>query len=275
MEIRCEQCGHLGPAKEVRPLDGGVGLVCGQCDHVNALAMGAGAVKPSPPETVAEPVRENPVPDIDITAKLAARLIAQAGARPARVRPEGHKDMVDWVKEHALLRLIPPQGDGLRCRKCANIYSADQTHCTRCGLSINEANRHPPGQAPWEKAPKGREAMVERANLLWASATEDWSKEGVDKFVAFVSESELIDLGIRRLQFRLVDYPEDPIALDALAVLARGLETRIIIARSQAQASAEQYQDEITGLRKKLLYVGAVAWLLILLLFSVLVWDKC
>ncbi|MFU8805890.1 MAG: hypothetical protein ACNA8W_18905 [Bradymonadaceae bacterium] len=267
MEIRCDDCGHLGPAAEIRPMTDAVGLVCGECGHVNTLDLGAKGAGPknNAPET----------PDIDVTARLAARLIARAGTTKARVKSVGEKDMVDWVREHAVERLIPPQGDGLRCRKCANIYSADQSHCTRCGLSIDEAERHPPGEAPWERPPSGKEALFDQANLLWDSASQDWSALTVDKFVEFVRESDLIDMGIRKLQFRLVDEPEEPLALAALASLAQGLEARIIIARSQAQASAEQFQDDVVALRKKFLFIGLGAWTVILLSFSFLFWDKC
>lgn len=269
MEIRCEQCGHLGAASEVRPMEGGVGLVCAQCGHVNALHLG-------PTPTLAEAAQPaEPPPDIDVTARMAARLIAKAGTNKApRVRSEGEKDMVDWVREHALDRLIPPPGEGLRCRKCANIYSPDHTHCGRCGLAVEEGYRHAPGQAPWERPVKGKEAQFEQARLLWESASSAWSEESVEKFVVFVRDADLIDAGIRKLQFRLVDHPDDPIALDALAKLAQGLEARIIVARSQAQASAEQFQVEVVQLRKKLLIVGLVAWVVILLFFSMLFWDK-
>lgn len=269
MEIRCEQCGHLGAASEVRPIEGAVGLVCAHCGHLNTLHLG-----PKPAVTEANPPAQAP-PDADVTARLAARLIAKGGTnRAPRARTEGEKDMVDWVREHALDRLVPPPGEGLRCRKCANIYSPDQAHCGRCGLAIEEGHRHAPGQAPWERPVKGQEEKFEQARLLWESATGAWSEESVEKFIAFARDADLIDAGIRKLQFRLVDHPDDPIALDALSKLARGLEARIIVARGQAQASAEQFQVEVVQLRKKLLIVGLGAWLIILLFFSMLFWDK-
>jgi hypothetical protein len=254
MEIRCAQCGHLGPVKEVRPTADGMALVCAQCDHPNVISAGA----PPAPAPVAAP---------------AAPLVPALGA--AQVAREGRPEREVWLTPQAMRRLVPEPGDGLRCRKCAHLIEADADHCARCGLNIQESRRFAEGDAPWERAPRGSEVEFERATLLWAAARERWDEESAAKFADYARDCGLHELAIRNLRFWLVDHPDDQIALKHLKVLADALQSRYIVARAQEEVSAQAFTHEVGRLRGVLVLAVLCFWGAVFLLFAGMFMDNC
>ncbi len=251
MEIRCSKCGHLGAAAEVRPVDVGVGLVCAECGHVNVVAPTA----------------------------TADRGDGKEGGRTQGEDCDGRLEAVDEGEfspqlEAALERIIPEPGPGRRCRKCFYLFGdQDLEHCPRCGLSIAEAERYEEGQAPWELPPPGEEDAFEKADQLWKYA-ETGDPAEIDRFIDYVLEEELLDLGVRRLQGYLVSHGDDQIARTGLAKLARRLEMAMSVAQTRAQVQADDFNDEVKRYRKNLLVAALVFWTAIFLLFSWLFWDN-
>ena len=275
MEIRCEKCGHLGPAAEVRPVAGGVGLICGECGHPNVIAMGSpGAASEAPDsEERATPALEaaRPGRQEERSPKGEGDLaVAERAGKPGK-KPQ---DENEALRVLLFERLLPEPGDGLRCRKCASLIAADDENCARCGLNIPEGLRHKRGQEPWEKPPPGREALVEQAWLLWESVEERESAQKMEDFIAFALEEGLVDFGVRRLQHYLVDHREDPVARAGLATLAERMEKTLQVARTQAQAGAETFTGELKRFRTWLLLGTLLVWVVILVLLSVTFWDK-
>ncbi len=237
MEIRCSNCEHLGAAAEVRAVDGGVGLVCSACGHVNVAA--------------ADPAgRDGVVVDAD-------------GPLPE-----------DQLSTDALKRLIPEEGSGQRCRKCLHLLEQDERHCSRCGLSVAEAAGYGEGEAPWEQPPEGKEDLLVEARALFEAAIDDSRSESIGEFVEFSVEQGLIDSAIRQLQRYLVEHGEDAEALAGLARLAKSLEAAVSVARSRAESKADQFQDDVEEIRSKFLLGALIFWVAILLLFSWLFWAN-
>lgn len=267
MEIRCDNCSHVGPAAEVRPGADGVVLVCENCEHENVLDVG-------PSADSGASASESPKP----AATLAQKSVEEPAAPSDSF---GNNDQVRlWLREDALKALIPESGVGPRCRKCAQLLPPHADNCKRCGLNRDEAERHAPGQAPWERAPQGKEAEQEQAELLWQSfaedpSSQDPSSQGLDKFVAFVREEGLLDLGIRKLRFYLVDHPDDQAAVEHLRVLAESLQSKLIVAQVQARASADEFQEDVSRFRNRLVMGVLVFWGGIFLLFLMFFWDNC
>jgi hypothetical protein len=229
MEIRCSQCEHLGEAAEVRPVEEGVGLVCAGCGHLNLLSIGPAAAEA--PEQREKPKKE----------------------------PAG-------VQSLLLARLIPPAGDGPRCRKCAHLVEADDAHCPRCGLSSVEGARLAAGEAPWEQPPPGKEGPFEQARLLWESALERGDASAISTFVDVVLEEGFVDFGIRRLQHFLVENQDHEEALLGLQRLARRLEATLTVAQTRATEEAKGFSEGLERFRARLLLVAVVVWFAILLL---------
>ena len=241
MEIRCSKCSHLAAAADVLSVDGGVGLVCAECGHIN-IAAAAGD----------EEVATKSVDGADGTTAAAGE---------------------DFV-ERSMARLVPKPGSGKRCPKCAHLLQEDADNCGRCGLSLEEASRHPEGEAPWETAPEGLEDAQEAAQSMWESIADGEEGASIADFVDFTIEAGLIDYGIRQLQFFLVDQPDDREALAGLRRLAESLKVAVQIAQTQAEAKADEFNDDVKRFRTNLLVAALLFWTVILLLFSWLFWDK-
>ena len=242
MEIRCSQCGHLGAAKEVRSVSDGVGLVCAECEHVNVASAGGDGAEE--------------------TATDEQRTGGDTGRDPERDRME--MEIVESVE-----RFLPQPGSGMRCRKCAHLFEReDPEHCPRCGLSVSEAESYAEGEAPWEIPPEGREEAFENARELWKKAVDGGHPEEVEEFVDHVIAAGLIDVWMRRVQHYLVDHPEDPIALDALRQLAKGLEVAIEVARTRAETKSEEFNDDVKRVRSGLMVGALIFWIAIFILFS-------
>lgn len=261
MEIRCDKCGHVGPAAEVNASDDGVTLVCENCGRENRL-------------------------DVDIHASDGDEpaLDDASGAmtgRGGRARGDEPVDFADadrarrWLREDALEALVPEPGEGPRCRKCAHLLSPKSDHCPRCGLDAREAEQYAPGQAPWETAPEGKAEAQARAARLWEAFRDEPSDEDLDAFVEFSREEDLLDFAIRKLRFYLVDRPDDEAALERLRDLAGSLQSRLIVAQSRAQASADQFQEDVGRFKRRLIGFTLVFWGVVLLFFIVLFWDSC
>lgn len=247
MEIRCKNCEHVGEAGEVRALPGGVGLVCAQCSHVNPLNLSGSS--------------EQTGATTDFSA--------------ASTNKAGDVDGVSADELEAARYLIPPAGKGPRCPKCLALIGDNREHCARCGLKLTEIDRFSPGSAPWELAPPGKIAEFEHAERLWPSLPGDIESAQLDEWSAFVQAQDLLDYAIRKLQLQLIDTPEHPQILNALAKIERKLQQRVFVATTEAELSAKAYSGEVTRLRQRLLTFSLVFWAGILVLFGIVFWGKC
>lgn len=237
------------------PSAGGVVLVCQNCGHENPLE-----VPPTAPEGG------------------AAKAPPQA-ERPAAVRPApGPADSShegNWLSKSAMEKLIPQPGPGLRCRKCAQLLG-EHDNCPRCGLNAVEGARFADGEAPWEVAPPGQEAAFDQATLLWKVVDESPTDDNLEKFYRFVREEDLLEYGIRRFRFFLVDHPDDERARANLEQLAQSFQAKMIVARAQAEVRAGNIAA--TTARLKTILLGAVffIWFGIFLVFlSQVVGPNC
>ena len=296
MDIRCKNCQHIGPAADVRPTAAGVELICANCGHANPLEVQGATSEPTPAPTPSQaedraPRTEDRAPapaatgaasdasattgginttgDIDIE-----RARAFAAAEKERAKPKKEISLTD-ISEKMMERLIPVQGDGPRCRKCAHLLSPVDEHCRRCGLNIADSHRYAEGDAPWEKAPRGKEAAFEQATLLWASANEQWSDERLDKFADFIREERLNELGIRLLRFRLAEHPDDMRAVAHLQELVSMMQSRVVVATAQAEASAQQFGQDVAKTRTALIGATVIFWVGIFMLFLFLFMNNC
>ncbi len=271
MEIRCDNCSHVGPAAEVRPGPAGVVLVCENCEHENILDVGDSGSSAEADDASSESVGAAGGGSAALQSPTAG-----ADSSPRSADSFGDSNQVRmWLREDALQALIPEPGVGPRCRKCAQLLPATAENCKRCGLNRNEAERFAPGQAPWERPPEGKESEAEQAELLWESFEEDPTATALQKFVDFVRDEGLLDLGIRKLRFYLVDHPEAEQAIEHLRDLAESLQSRIIVAQVQARASADEFQDDVSRFRNRVVWGALVFWGGIFLLFLAFFWDNC
>ena len=232
MEIRCTNCQHLGPAEQVLPTADGVALICANCGHHNALGVSDGD-----------------------GASAGARSVA---APPATSKPSNSSSL--WLQRDALERLVPEPGSGPRCRKCAHLLADDEQYCSRCGLAREEGERFPPGAAPWERPPVGKEDVHEQATLLWKALRDHPTEENLAKFADFAKNEQLLEYGVRQLRFFMVDHPEVPRARELLEELAASFHARIIVAQAQAQISAEGFGQSAMRYKQVLLWTVFVVW---------------
>ncbi len=278
MEIRCAECGHLGAAGEVRPVDDGVGLVCAECGYLNVASAD------EPTDESATDASDPDVGDLgrdgEVTSSSddgGSSLFENFGATDvlswSDTTDEGGDDgpvldVGDDFTARSRERLVPEPGSGPRCRKCFHLFDdGAPEHCPSCGLNIEDSRAYPPGQAPWETPPEGKEDAQRRARQIWDG---DGS---LREFVDYAVDQELIDFGIRTVQQHLVDHPDDEDARQALEELTQSLEVAIRVARTQAESQSDQFQNEVKDFRSRLLIGALVFWTLILLLFSWLFWG--
>lgn len=244
MKVECSECGHLGPAEEVRQGEGGIEVVCESCGAANALeGDGEGAAESgsvdgdeSPERAGATEDGEADVPDLEYKTPDPSSY----GSRELTLD-----------EEEALERLIPEQGAGIRCPKCAALLPGDIENCDRCGLNLDEARHYDDGEAPWQQPPDGLESEHERADLLWSTYRETGDPDDLAQFVDFVDEQRLYEMAIRRLRFHLVDEPDDEAVHQALGELATGVQSQIVAARAQAEADAEELNEEIKRFKRR------------------------
>lgn len=284
MEFRCDKCTHVGAAAEVRPSEDGVILVCENCGHENVLETGPSKPEPSESagrEDVAEPDEdaadrgEDAVADSEPPAAEKSQTAAPV-KKPAPGRGFSDNDEVRmWLREDALAALIPEPGPGPRCPKCAQRVPPDVENCSRCGLSQTEARKYDEGEAPWQKPPQGKEAEYEQALLLWESLEEDWDEQRLENFVDFVREEDLLDVGIRKVRFYLAEHPDDEVAIKYLRDMAESLQSRLIVAQVAAQASADEFQEDVSRFKTRMVWAALLFWGGIFLLFLAFFWDNC
>lgn len=258
MEMRCTQCGHIGQAASVVPRAQGLGLICANCQHENVLDFGGADTTPN----------EDAQPTAPATP--AAPVLKSAPFYPALSKPEDTA-----ITDAMLQKLVPPPGEGLRCRKCLNLITADDVNCGRCGLNLEEALRYKEGQAPWERPPTGKSDAWDQASLLWESIQETWQPDRVADYTEFIKDEGLHDLGIRHLRYRLIDHPNDQLALDAMADIAKVMQARIVIARHQATQDKQEFAQEVSKIRGFLMISSLVFWIAIFALFAGLFLKNC
>lgn len=254
MDIRCNQCGHIGPAAEIKPTSDGVALICANCDHPNALDVGASAPAAAP--------RPAATPSRDAAALKAAPPSADRQEREA-------------LTSAMLQRLIPTPGQGVRCPKCVSIVDGDDAYCAQCGLDLDGAYRHAPGDAPWERVPEAKQEAASQARLLWETTTQQWEGEHLSNYIELIQEAQLHEQGIRNLRLWLVEHPDDPLAVDALGELAKVMQTRMIIAKSHADQDRHMFHQEVTKIRTGLMVGAFVFWAGIFGLFLMLFLKNC
>ncbi len=244
MEIRCAECEHVGPAASVAPSAAGVALVCENCGHENLLSV-PNAPADSAEATPAVPVTPTPRP----------------ARSPADVSADG------WLTKGALERLIPEVGAGGRCKKCAQLLPNYEENCPRCGLSMAESFPFKDGEAPWERAPAGMEAAFDQASLLWNSVADNPTDDNITKFAEFVREEELLEFGIRKLRFFLVDHVGHDAATQELKRLAGSFQAKMIVARAKAELRADNIVATTVRVRSVILAVVLVIFTSIFLVF--------
>lgn len=255
MEIRCSECQHVGLPADVVQSDSGVLFVCANCGHGNGVDLGG--AKP-PADGMSDSVLpETRASEATSTSADVPNLKQRVSKRP------------DWLDDETRARLLPEPGDGLRCPKCLHLLNENATVCSRCGLDTVRARQFAPGDAPWEQPPKGKEGVFEQAELLWRSARENPSHESLEKFVSFVREEGLTELGVRRLREWLVDYPDDEQVVEWLEEIAASFQARIMVARAQAEVSADKF-SETTEKFKRVLLVATAAYLTVLLAIALI-----
>ena len=277
MKVECSQCGHLGPAADVRQGDDGVVVVCEECGAANPLDGGAGEGESGGTEDEgAEEAADGEQEAIDAAAIAGAEAAAAlSGGSDEESPPDpseyGSRDLT-LEKEQALDRLVPDRGPGLRCPKCAKLQRADAENCERCGLHLDEARQYDDGEAPWEQPPSGKDAEFERAQLLWSAYEESGDPDDLADFVGFVSEHMFYEMAIRRLRFYLVDHPEDAAAHEALGELASGVQSQIVAARAQAEADAEELNRDIKQFKRRVAAIIVILGAVTILIVANLVW---
>ena len=247
MEIRCAKCGHLGVAKDVRPIADGVGLVCAECEHVNAATAGGSESEDSNGS------------DGNLEA-LSSSGSADSGEAVSVLQT----DLAASI-EH----LLPEPGSGRRCRKCAHLFEDEAAeHCSRCGLSIAEAEKYADGEAPWEQPPEGKGEEYRQAMRLWDDAVDSGEAEKMGDYVDYVIAEDLIEVGMRRMQRYLVSCPDDAAALQGLRQLAKGLEVAMEVARTRAESQSDEFNDDVKRVRSGMMVGALIFWIVIFLLFS-------
>ncbi len=269
MKVECSQCGHLGPAEEVRPTDDGVVVVCAACGEASPLDGGDG-----------EPAGGAEAESAEARSGGDAGPEEDGGAEPdipdlEYQRPDpstyGSRELtID--EEEALERLIPERGAGIRCPKCAALLPGDADNCQRCGLDLDEAYRYEEGEAPWQQPREGLEAEYERAELLWSAYCEGGAAGELAQFVDFVEEHRLYEMAIRRLRFHLVDHPDDESVQQALGELASGVQSQIAAARAQAEADAEELNQEIKRFKRRVAAGIIFGGVLVVVIIASIVW---
>lgn len=276
MEIRCSNCQHVGPAADVVQSPDGILFVCENCGHENPVSL-SGKADASAEDSEGEDSGVGAAAGRASAAEASATTSVGGGAvggvaGDAQQQPGSTSGVKDEAKaanwfDDARARLIPEQGEGTRCPKCLSLIPYDVEMCPRCGLDVERARRFGPGEAPWEKAPAGREAAWEQAQLLWASTVEDPSDENFEKFVTFTKDEQLAELGVRRLREYLAHNPDDERVIPWLEEIAATFQARIMVARAQAEMSAEKF-SESTQKVKTVLVVIAALYLTVLLIIA-------
>ena len=228
MEIRCNECQHLGPAAEVLSGPEGVELVCANCGFHNKLAVSAPTSAPAPDPSTPTP----------------------ASPRPASAPQQAEQA---WLKREAFLKLAPEPGDGPRCRKCAHLLAPEEDFCPRCGLARSQGERYAFGNAPWDQAPEGREAVFEQATLLARVLRDNPTAENLYKFGDFARDEDLLEYGVRQLRFFIVENPDFPGSLELLEDLASRFHSRIIVAQARAQVSADEFGQLAVRLKRSVI----------------------
>jgi ribosomal protein L40E len=244
VKVECSECGHLGPAEKVLQGEDGIEVVCESCGATNALETEEGQASDSgsvdrdlgADERATSDGGDADVPDLEYETPDPSSY----GSRELTLD-----------EEEALHRLVPEQGAGIRCPKCAALLPGDVENCERCGLNLDEARHYDEGEAPWQKPPEGLESEHEQAELLWSSYRETGDSDDLAEFVDFIDEHRLYEMAIRRLRFYLVDEPDDEAVHQALGELASGVQSQIVAARAQAEADAEELNEEIRRFKRR------------------------
>ncbi len=263
MEIRCAECDYLGAAAEVRPVDGGMGLVCDNCGHVNIASADT--------ETNAD--ADDSRDDDGSSSGWAEQLASMQFGGGNETTSSPSLTIDDDFIDNSVERLMPEKGSGRRCRKCVHLFDEDLDHCSRCGLSVAEAESYPEGEAPWEKPAPDQEESYRRAESIWESVHDETTGAEMDDYVEFVIERGLVDFGIRRIQYHLVEHPDDTEAVEGLSRLARSLEVAVEVASTRAESEADQFTSDVRQFRTNLLIGALIFWTALLLLFSWLFWG--
>lgn len=248
------------------PKGGDVLLECANCGHPNVLGVGSSGDPSRSSEADASELAGPGVAGPGVGDESFDRERARALLNPKKPTPE---EELDRFQEEAMARLVPQPGPGPRCPKCVHLVEPSAKYCSRCGLNVVAARAHLAGDAPWEKAPAGKEDAWEQGQLLWASLEEDWTREKFENFANFVREEGLLEMATRKIKWRLVEEPEDEAARELLAEIASELQSRIIVARARARANVEQFSDVTQRAKTAILWTTLVLWLLILLILVV------
>lgn len=224
MEIRCENCQHVGAAEVVSDASGVV-LVCANCSHHNALGLPAGS--------------------------------AVAASIPAAASTTSREP---FLQKDALLRLMPEPGPGPRCQKCAHKLREEESHCPRCGLAREEGERYERGFAPWDSPPDGKEEVHEQAALLYKALAANPSEENLTKFATFVRDEGLLEYGVRQLRFFVVEHPDVEGGQRYLEELASSFQARLIVAQAKAQVGNGDFAQSAERVKRAVTWLVFLVW---------------
>lgn len=238
--------------------------MCAECGTAEPLS--AGAEKPSAPAR-----EEHSFHDDGAGPGGVADFDLESGGFDDSTAPEAELDA-----DETLERLVPETGQGRRCPKCANLLPEHAENCTRCGLSLAEAADYAPGEAPWERPPAGKADAQRHAGTLWQDVEETPNAENLERFVSYVRDEGLFEYGIRRLRFYLVEHPDDEAVVQALADLASGMESRLVASRARAETDAEEFQEDLSRMKRILVMVVAALWVIgAILVIQIFVGGGC
>lgn len=283
MEFKCTECGHIGPADEVRPVGDDVEVVCEECGAASSLGDDGSSDREGddaePDETESDSandwVGEGDDADVSVEEAMETALQSRSDADSegfwalaeaiSSDEPDREDHDLTVSQSEALERLLPDESADRRCPKCASPVG-DRRHCTQCGLDLQRAEEYDEGEAPWMRPPEGREEAYEQAKALWKTYDDpEGGEKELEKFTEFVRDLGLYELGIRKLRFYLVDHPDDERAVEALEKLTEGIQGRIVAAQSKAEADAKELNEEISRLQRGLV------WAVLLLCLAVAV----
>lgn len=223
-------------------------MICASCGKANTVSL-----TEKKPETTGNPLLDKP---------------------PVTLEKIESKKGLEDLTQTAFERLVPESGDGFRCPKCIRLIEPDTEHCPHCGLQIDVGVRHG-DDAPWDRAPEGKEEVFEQAVLLWRATESDPTEENFEKFVRFTNENELWDLETRRLRWFLVAHPEHEVATAHLKKVAEKFQSRVAIAEATSKARAQNFEDGTQRFKQKLLIGAAVFWGIMVVVVGISFVSSC
>ncbi len=218
MKFQCEACGHLGEAAQIKPVAGGVALVCAECGHENSLGAAPAASAPpaaseAPKAPSSEPSAAPPEPVVPSeealeaeAAKVMMGATAQRSSKPQSGGLIPSPPPPDPMRALQKSGLKVDVGQGpVRCPKCG--YRQQRpTSCQKCGLDLSRPDL---GTAPWEKVPPEKADAAQMLDAAWEALLEGdaiLDPKAREGFINKASATGLLDRAARRFRFFAQDH---------------------------------------------------------------------